>query len=387
MEKTSRLQVVDALRGFAILSILLLHNIEHFDFYFQALNTPSWLVPVDKVIWDTMFFLFGGKSYAIFALLFGLTYYIQDRNQLKRGADFRARFAWRLFLLLGFGLINSAFFEGDILSIYAILGMFLIPVTRLKSKQIFIIASMLMLQPFEWGRFVYGLFNPDLKLGDPQSWQYFARMGEYITGDSFWAAAYGNLTNGKIGVWIWSWEMGRIFQTISLFMFGFLAGRMNYFSVSDENKNFWKKVLIYAGIIFIPLFIIKGNIQVWIDSVSVHRPLQTIFTSWSNMAFMLILISVFFLLFQWKTTGKVLTHLSPIGQMSMTNYLIQSLLGSFIYYGFGLGLYKYTGPTYAIGIGVILALLQMSFSKWWMKRYNRGPLETIWHRLTWINTF
>ena len=386
MKSSSRLQVVDALRGFAIISILLLHNIEHFDFYFTALNTPAWLVPVDKAVWNTMFFMFGGKSYAIFSLLFGLTYFIQDQHQLEKGADFRTRFVWRLFLLLGFGLINSAFFEGDILSIYAILGLALIPVTRLKSKHILIIASVLMLQPYEWGNFVYGLYHPDLKLADPLSWQYFGKMNEYIPADSFLNTAYGNLTNGKIAVWLWSWEAGRIFQTISLFMFGFLAGRKHFFESSAQNAKFWRKVLLYSVMLFVPLFIIKENIIHWITAVSIHRPLQTIFTSWSNMAFMLLLVSGFYLLFRNDLFNKFLSHLSPIGQMSMTNYLLQSLLGSFIYYGFGLGLYQYTGPTYAIGIGVILALLQLSFSKWWMKRYSRGPLETIWHRLTWIKS-
>ena len=74
--KSPRLNVVDALRGFAIMAIMLLHNIEHFDFYFFPEYLPSWLKAIDKGIWDTMFFLFGGKAYAIFALLFGLTFYI-----------------------------------------------------------------------------------------------------------------------------------------------------------------------------------------------------------------------------------------------------------------------------------------------------------------------
>ena len=66
--------------------------------------------------------------------------------------------------------------------------------------------------------------------------------------------------------------------------------------------------------------------------------------------------------------------------------MIQSIVGSFIYYGFGLGLYKYTGATYCLLIGIILAVLQGIFSKWWMKNHRQGPLETIWHRLTWIGS-
>jgi uncharacterized protein len=77
----SRLHIVDALRGFALVSIMLLHNIEHFDFDFLPSNIPSWMIPIDKAISDSLFFLFGGKSYAIFALLFGLTFFIQSNNQ------------------------------------------------------------------------------------------------------------------------------------------------------------------------------------------------------------------------------------------------------------------------------------------------------------------
>jgi uncharacterized protein len=144
MSSPNRLHVVDALRGFAIVSIMLLHNIEHFDFYYLPENLPDWMVALDKGVWDTLFFLFGGKSYAIFALLFGLTYFIQTDNQQKKGKDFRERFAWRLLLLLGFGIINSTFYMGDILFVYALLGFTLIPVTRLSNKTVFTIALILL---------------------------------------------------------------------------------------------------------------------------------------------------------------------------------------------------------------------------------------------------
>ena len=71
--------------------------------------------------------------------------------------------------------------------------------------------------------------------------------------------------------------------------------------------------------------------------------------------------------------------------MSMSNYIMQSVLGSVIYYGFGLGLYQYTGATYCLLIGIVLAIIQGIFSSWWMKNHKQGPLETIWHKLTWIS--
>lgn len=380
----SRFLVVDALRGFAIVSIMLLHNIEHFDFYFAPENLPSWIVPIDKAIWDTLFFLFGGKSYAIFALLFGLTFFIQNRNQEKLGKDFRPRFAWRLLLLLAFGIINSAFYEGDILFIYAVIGFFLIPIAKFGNRALLWIALILMLQPIEWFRFFHAVANPGLEVSDPASWQYFGRMGEYITGGSFFETVKGNLTNGKKAVLLWTWENGRVFQTMSLFIFGILAGRLRYFETSLENKKQWLKVLLVSAIVFVPLFIFKKNISGMTSSLALARPLETIFSSWSNMAFMLVLVSGFVLLFEQVKFFRILNVLSPIGRMSLSNYILQSIVGSFIYYGFGLGLYKYTGATYSVLIGVVLAVAQGLFSTFWMSRHTRGPLETIWHKVTWL---
>ena len=382
----SRLHVVDALRGFAIVSIMLLHNIEHFDFYFFPQNLPAWMIALDKGIWDSLFFLFGGKSYAIFALLFGLTFFIQSNNQEKRGKDFRGRFAWRLVLLMVFGFINSAFYEGDILSIYAIIGFVLIPMARLNNKTVFWIALILLLQPYEWVNFFKGLLDPGMRLADPISWAYFGKIGEYITGNSLVKIWAGNLTTGKIAVYNWNWENGRVFQTASLFIFGMLAGRKSLFVISEKSKKFWTKTLIIAAISFIPLFVIKKELGNWISSEAIRRPLSTIETSWSNMAFMLVLVAGFVLLFQSRAFHRILNIFSPIGKMSLSNYVMQSIIGSFIYYGFGLGLYKYTGATYCLFIGIALAILQGYFSTWWMNHHKRGPLETLWHKATWIST-
>ena len=385
--ETSRLQIVDALRGFAIVSIMLLHNLEHFDFYFTPENLPLWIQASDKIIWDTLFFLFSGKSYAIFALLFGLTFYIQDSNQQKNGRDFRVRFAWRLLLLLLFGIINSAFYEGDILTIYAILGFALIPVARLSNKVVLIIALLLMLQPFELLKLFYVLLiDKSTAVSDPASWAYFGKMGEYITGTNLWDTLYGNLTNGKTAVLIWTWEVGRVPQTISLFLLGMLAGRFKLFVYSVEMIRFWWKILLSVIVLFLVFWFISLYLGQIFSNKAALRSAETILKTWSNLSFMLFLVSGFVLLYQYIKLNKVLNVLSPIGRMSLSNYMIQSIVGSFIYYGFGLGLYKYTGATYCLLIGIILAVMQGIFSKWWMKNHRQGPLETIWHRLTWIGS-
>ncbi|WP_321425685.1 DUF418 domain-containing protein [uncultured Bacteroides sp.] len=385
-QNSSRLYVVDALRGFAIISIMLLHNLEHFDFYYSPSYFPDWLKTLDKGIWDSLFFLFSGKSYAIFALLFGLTFFIQSHNQEKIGKDFRGRFAWRLLLLLGFGTINSAFYQGDILTIYAIIGFGLIPFAKLSNKVVLGFAILLMLQPYELINLISGLSDSSKEMQNPASWALFGKMAEYIPKDSLFNTIEGNLSNGRIAVMEWSWENGRVFQTLSLFLLGMLAGRKSLFKVTPESKIFWKKVIIYAAFAFVPLYIIKSNAASWFDSEAIRRPFLTIFNSWNNLAFMLILVSGFVLLFQTRTFEKILTHFSSIGRMSLSNYIIQSILGSFIYYGFGLGLYQYTGATFSLLIGITLGTLQGFFSSWWMKNHRQGPLEFIWHKATWVGT-
>jgi len=378
-----RIEVLDVLRGFAIVSILLLHNIEHFDFYFKPEGQPAWLNTLDQGIWDTLFFLFSGKSYAIFAFLFGVTFYIQSAGQAKKGKPFSHRFARRMFILLGFGILNSCFFQGDILSIYAVIGLALIPFENKSNRFICISALMLMLQPVEWVRVIHAFITPDGPPKDPLSWTFFGLANEYFAHGSFLEVVMGNLTNGKKAVLLWNWENGRVFQTLSLFLLGFLAGRKGKFKPSAENAKWWKNTFWMSFIFFTILYFIVRNLPGVISRFSVLVPLQTIFTSWSNFCFMMVLVSSIVLLNLKGTLQRFFQFLVPLGRMSLTNYILQSIIGSFIYYGFGLGLYQYTGATEGVLIGLALVFITRSFCNWWLKSHDKGVLEGLWHRWTW----
>jgi uncharacterized protein len=383
--KAPRIEVVDALRGFAIMSIMFLHNIEHFDYYYLPDFLPEWMKSLDKIIWETLFFLFGGKSYAIFALLFGFSFYIQNDNQERKGNDFRGRFLWRLLLLLGFGIINTIFYEGDILMIYAVLGIVLIPVCKWNDKAVFIIAFILMIQPLEWIKFFYMLLHPEYVPAPKVSSHYFGLMGEYLKGHSFIDHAIGNLKIGRLASIFWSWENGRFFQAPALFMFGMLMGRRKLFIASAESNLFWKKALLYSFLLFVPLYAFRF----FSSQIIAHKPmldsLSVIINSWSNLAFMIFMVSVFVLLYQKNAVENILSKLIPFGKMSLTNYVMQSIVGSFIYYRYGLGLVEYTGATYSLLIGIVLFLLQLWFCTWWLKTHKQGPLEYIWHKATWVS--
>jgi len=381
---SNRIEVVDALRGFAIMAIMLLHNLEHFDFYFFPEQLPALIKTTDGYIWPTMFFLFSGKAYAIFALLFGFSFFIMDNNQRQKGFDFRGRFAWRMLILLGFGIINSIFFEGDILTFYAVLGLSLILVYRLSSKWVLAIAILLLLQPVEWMKFIYFFTHPDQIPTPNLSDHYFGQAFPYLSGSSFIDMAKGNFINGRIAVILWSWENGRFFQAPGLFMIGMLLGRHLLFVAQPKSIQFWKRVLIASIISSGVLFSLKQALPQIVTTSNLLPSLSLIIGSIYNVAFTMLLVSSFVLLYQTATFNKLLKPLATFGKMSLTNYLMQSLMGAFIYYGFALGLYQYTGATYCFGIGIVLFIIQLQFCKWWLKTHQQGPLEALWHKATWI---
>lgn len=382
--KSERIEVVDALRGFAIMCIVILHNMEHFEFYYYPEQLPEWMKILDAKLLSTAYFLFGGKAYAIFAILFGFSFYIQNENQIKKGNDFRVRFFWRMMLLLVFGFINTAFYQGDILTLYAILGLILIPACNLSNKTVFIIATFLLLQPMEWGKFLYLTFNPDFIPAPNLSESYYKEVSEYMTNGTFWDYMIGDVTLGKAASVLWSWENGRIFQAPALFLFGMLMGRKQLFVNTLENILFWKKALKIAILTFIPLYFIVLNLPDFITNKYALTRLIVIISSWSNFAFMIVLASSFILLFYKEKTNKLLSKLIPFGKMSLSNYIIQSIIGATLYYRYGFGLYQYTGATICLFIGIILFLFNLAFCKWWLKTHRQGPLEYIWHKATWI---
>ena len=100
--------VVDCLRGFALFGLFIIHMVEYFELY--------WYLPEPGFFHNLIFFLFGGKAYAIFALLFGLSFFIIMDNQAKRGVDFRARFSWRLTLPQGHPGVAEIYANGSFIA-------------------------------------------------------------------------------------------------------------------------------------------------------------------------------------------------------------------------------------------------------------------------------
>lgn len=384
LKPSERLKVVDSLRGFALLAIVLLHNLEHYNLYFIPDFYPEWLQSIDKFFWDMIFFLFAGKAYATFSLLFGFSFYIQFSNARKKGIDFRGRFAWRMFLLFLFSQFHALFYNGDILLLYAVVGLVLIPVCKLSDKNVLVIAVFLLLQLYEWGRLLYAAFNPDYAITNRYV-PYAILSGQVTSQGTFWEVLCSNIWTGQLYSNIWQVEAGRLFQTAGLFMLGMLLGRRRYFEKSDVSCRVWHRILKSGIVMFIPLYCLRIFVPDYIENSSGKIPYTIIIQSLSNFVFMAILISAFTLLWFKKEAGyKWQNFIIPYGRMSLTNYITQSIIGVAIYYGYGLCLYRSTGAVATLLIGAAIFIFQLLFSRWWLSKHKQGPFEYLWRKATWM---
>ena len=365
------------------MAIILVHNLEHFIFPVYPTDSPGWLNALDQGVFNGIFSLFAGKAYAIFALLFGFTFYIQTNNQKKQGKDFGYRFLWRMVLLVGFATLNAAFFPaGDVLLLFAVVSLVLFLTRNWSDKAIFITSIVFLLQPVEWYHYIASLFNPAHQLADLKVGEMYAEVAAYTKAGNFGDFLLGNITLGQKASLLWAINAGRFFQTAGLFLLGFYIGRKQLFVSSERNLRIWVKTLIVAAVSFAPLYTLKDLIMQ--NDAIVQQSAGTAFDMWQKLALTLVLIASFVILYQNRTFSKAVGNLRFYGKMSLTNYITQSIIGAVIYFPFGLYLAPYCGYTVSLLIGLFTFFLQLLFCKWWLGKHKQGPLEYIWHKWTWI---
>lgn len=382
VKRHSRIDVADVLRGFAVMGIVLLHTIEHYNFYsFPDTSQQCGLLNfTDKAIWDGLFFTFGGKAYAIFALLFGFSFFIQDDNQRLKGKDFRLRFCWRLVLLFLLGNLNAAFFTAEVLVLFSIVGFVLVATCRLSDRAVFIIATVCLLQPLHWIYLAIAAFDPTFTLPAIPTAELWGATFAAQSQTSFLEMLRVNLTQGQLASLAWAWDNARLFQTAALFMFGMLIGRRGLFT--EAKADFWLKVLAWSLAAFFPLYGVADMLPAYIRSQAALSSLSLIVSSLHKCAFMLVLVSGIILIYYRSDLRHLMSKISPFGRMSLTNYISQSIIGSALFYHWGLGLQATTTESFAIGIVIFLA--QLAFCRRWMQSHRHGPLEYLWKRATWL---
>ncbi len=397
--KTSRIQVVDALRGFSLAGIVLVHMVEN---YIGSPPPAEAMAAVNQGILDSIvdgfiFLFLRGKFFALFSFLFGLSFFIQMNKGAQNGKPFAFRFLWRLILLLLIGALHHLFYRGDILTIYALLGIFLIPFYKMKPKWILAIASLIFLGLGRYIIFiVYGseaLFTDfDMSANNPVIIHYF----NVIKSGSLTEVFTSNTLEGhlmkfdfQLGVF------GRGYLTFGFFLLGLYVGKMRFF----ENYQNYKKQLFTGLYVSIGLFLLTTVIMGFLFSIS-NQGGQTRpnFETWTSMLaltaydlsniFMTFILIIGFLLIYKKINGeRFLSKFVPYGRMALTNYVFQTIIGTAILYGWGLGYLGELRNIYTFLIGIVIVLVQMIWSKWWLSRYNYGPLEWLWRSLTYFKMF
>lgn len=380
---TNRLNVVDALRGASLLAILLLHNILHFNLYYIPENQPQWIIILDKCVFKFFYLFISGKAYIVFSLLFGFSFYIQLRNQERKGNSFKWRFAWRMLLLLFIAEFHALFYSGNILSMYAFVGLILIPFGKSSNQTILKIATICLLQPLELLKIIATTINQNMDI----SYLYLNfTVNDIMMNGSFIDAIKANFTDGQICNTLYYIEKGRLFQTAGLFLLGLLLGKEGMFEMNNRTIFFWKKTRKLSSITFVVFLVLNKTVGSLGMHTVITESLDTIFLTLTNLSMAFFLISIFVLLWFRKTNmGHFLQQIMiPYGRMSLTNYIFQSIIGVTIYYGFGFGMYKYLGATLSMLVGLVIFLIQLAITRIWLKHNKQGILEYLWKKGTWI---
>lgn len=374
----TRIDAADLLRAVAVGGIIMLHFIEHLNFY----SFPP-LTKFDEAVWDVAFFVLSNKMYAIFAMLFGLTLFVQHDNQAQRGFDFRPRFAWRMVLLFGFGLLDLLFFNGDILTVYAVCGLLVLPLVRAGNRVVLAFALLLALQPVELFYFVGSLVNPGLQPLNLGSNDLFVAILPAQEGGSWFDVAWAGLRYGLPVNFTWALEHGRFTQTLFLFLLGLWLGRRRMFYDEGRNAAVWRRTLVWSLAAFAVLCPLRYTVPQLFASECAQASLTVMLDMWKNLAMMLFYVSGITLLYHRTRARRLLSGLLPYGKMSLSNYIGQSVVGGFIFYHWGLGLYAVSGHAMSLALGVVFILLQYTFCRLWLRSHKRGPLEQLWHNATW----
>ena len=381
-----RLEAVDALRGFALLAIVLLHNLEHYNIFYGAEPRAEWLQWLNTKTTELIYFLFAGKAYATFSLLFGFSFFIQMRNARRRGSDFRVRFAWRMLLLVGFSQLHALFYNGDILLLYAVCGLILIPASSWSNRTVVIVATLLMLQPLCWAKIVYAMFNPDYVDTNSLFMQYAASAEQIGRTGNLCQTLANNIWNGQLYSNFWQVEAGRLFQTPALFLLGMWLGRKSFFEKSAESRRFWFRTLIIAALACVPLYLLKVMVPEHITNITILSYYGIAVPMLYNFMFMSLLVAAFMLAWFHAGNGyRGQRFIMPFGRMSLTNYIGQSIIGVIIYYHFGLNLWDKTGPFESVLIGIAIFSIMLWFSRRWLATHRQGPLEYLWKKGTWVS--
>ncbi|SDY33099.1 DUF418 domain-containing protein [Tindallia californiensis] len=372
INKKERMDILDILRGFAIFGILAVNIV--------GMAGPVWLpgyiAPIapwyDEVATFLMNFLATGKFYVIFSFLFGLGFSVQMMRAEEKGINLRSFYPRRLTLLFILGMIHSVFFfYGDILRLYAVLGFLLMVFRKRRNRTLIIWAIIFLVINFVALGFLGG---PLVDAGDVPDEMNIAEMAReiHLEGSFLQVSFFQGIVSLAAFVSVVFVQGGTV---MALFLLGLLVGRMNLLSKMKSYHGLIKKIFVWTlifGTSFNGAFIIFAE-SPWLSSFFwiIGAPIL-------GTAYVMGLC----LIRRRENGEKTLLPIANVGRMALTNYLMHSVIGSFIFNGYGIGMYDQVGAAGLWGITIIIYLLQIIVSNWWLSHYHFGPMEWLWRTLT-----
>ena len=389
--KTSeRYVILDALRGFALLGICMA-NFPEFSLYtFLSPETVAAMptAVVDRITRYLLYIFVDGKFYTLFSLLFGIGFSIIIRNAERKGANGFRIFYRRMGMLLLFGFLHLMFiWSGDILMLYALLGILLPLFRRISDKKLLGWALFFLILPIAVDGVCEmtctNLALPFIRLQEA----YCAEYGINEANFAYWlhdAEDYGTVFQFLVqGACVRMQEFiigNRYFKVLGLFLIGFYIGRNRIYADLEGRRNLLVKVFRWGLTLGLPCSLLYA----W-SSMNGHPFGNTLhsvcyFISVYPLGFAYA-AGLCLLYLKWKE-GSIWKWLAAPGRMALTNYIGQSVIGMFLFYGIGLGWGSTIGLWQTEAIVLAVFLFQMLFSRLWLSGFRFGPLEWIWRMLT-----
>ncbi|WP_116107358.1 DUF418 domain-containing protein [Lewinella sp. IMCC34191] len=385
-----RIQTVDALRGFALAGVGAVHFLERFA---GGLLAPGAAEARDSGLIDLVFrgllWASFGKFFALFSILFGLSFTLMYRSGGRGGNKFTLRFLRRTLILAGFGLLHQAIYRGDILLVYASLSPLLLLVYRLPSRWLIGMAGVCFLglpRLLAFAAFGEGpIFGPAPVL-DPEH-DYAAYYTGLIRDGSFSDLSRDHLGAGLgLKADLYFGILGRYYYTFGYFLVGLLLGRADVFRSPGRLLRYRPVLNIYAlrllGVATLLMLLLFSQVPQPIDWSGWLPVIALNVYDWTNVAVAALLLVGFVAAYHRVGWRRVLSAFSPYGRMALTNYVLLSVIGTFFLFDWGLGGFAVLRTHQLALLAVAVIGVQMAFSSFWLSRFRFGPLEWVWRSLT-----
>ena len=387
-----RIEILDILRGFAILGILVV-NFEGYGFstFYGTDILERWPGFSDHLAENLIGFFATGKFNILFTFLFGLGFALQMQRAEKQGQSISRRYSRRLLGLLCIGLAHKfLIWAGDILVAYALMG-FVLLLFRGAKERTLLVCSLLFygaaLMPWELSQ-IRNAIRGDSRLTQAEQGQAAAEasnlreteqkvMRDYAHGSlrQLLAVRYSEAVRGvRLGY-------NSFAHILALFLLGLYAGKRRVFQDLNSNKKLFHALLVWgftiglsAGLVLHYLY--WHGLPVW---CGVLRPIMF---GLGKFALSAGYVGALVQLTSVPRARFLLHALAKVGRMALTNYIFQSVICTFIFYSFGLQLYGKIGPMAGLGITAAIYVVQVFLSGWWLKRARYGPLEWVLRSIT-----